>query len=135
MNTYIFEYAQNNIIIYLNIILYTVLAMQGEHKVIRLELQAIHSHFSYMLDEIAPDQLVPHLVERKLLSRDKANEVMEMSSRIEKVSAIIREIRANAVVGTLPTFCAALVSAELPHIAKKLTDSEYLKQISCKSDP
>jgi hypothetical protein len=97
-------------------------AMQGEHKVIRLELQAIHVHFSYMLDEIAPDQLLPHLVKRKLPSRDKANEVMEMSSRIEKVSAIIRETRANAVVGTLPTFCAALVSAELPHIAKKLTD-------------
>ena len=106
--------------------------MQGEHKVIRLERQAIHIHFSYMLDEIAPDQLLPHLVERKLLSRDKANEVMEISSRIEKVSAIIRETRANAVVGTLRTFCAALVSAELPHIAKKLTDSEYLRQISYK---
>ena len=110
--------------------------MQGEHKVIRLELQAIDVHFSYMLDEIAPDQLVPHLVERKLLSRDKANEVMEMSSQRERVSAIIGHIASlNAVVGTLPTFCAALVSAELPHIAKKLTDSEYLRQISCKYDP
>ena len=107
--------------------------MQGEHKVIRLELQTTYVHFSYMLDEIAPDQLVPHLVERKLLSRDKANEVMKMSSRIQKVSAIIRQmVRANTVVATLPTFCAALVSAELPHIAKKLTDSEYLRQISYK---
>ena len=117
-------------------VFYTALAMQGEHKVVRLELQAIHGHFSYMLDEIAPDQLLPHLVKRKLLSRDKANEVMEMSSRIEKVSAIIRHIAGlNTAVATLLTFCAALVSAELPHIAKKLTDSEYLRQISCKSDP
>ena len=129
-----YEYAQNHILTTVFNI-YTSLAMQGEHKVIRLERQAIHIHFSYMLDEIAPDQLLPHLVERKLLSRDKANEVMEISSQIEKVSAIIRETRANAVVGTLPTFCGALVSAELPHTAKKLTDSEYLKQISCKSDP
>ena len=137
MNTY-YEYAQktHNIINYCIQYNNTALAMQGEHKVIRLECQAIHVHFSYMLDEIAPDQLLPHLVERKLLSRDKANEVMKMSSRIEKVSAIIRQmIRWNAGVGTLPTFCAALVSAELPHIAKKLTDSEYLRQISCKSDP
>ena len=104
--------------------------MQGEHKVIRLECQAIHVHFSYMLDEIAPDQLLPQLVKRKLLSRDRANEVMEMSSQIEKLSAIIQIVRTNAVVGTLPTFCAALVDSELPHIAKKLTDSEYLRQIS-----
>ena len=116
--------------------IYTALAMQGEHKVIRLERQAIHSHFSYMLDEIAPDQLLPHLVERKLLSGDKANEVMKMSSQIEKVSTIIRQmVMWNAIVGILPTFCAALVDSELPHIAKKLTDSEYLRQISCKSDP
>ena len=103
--------------------------MQGEHKVIRLEHQAIHVHFSYMLDEIAPDQLVPHLEERKLLSRDKANEVMEMSSQIKKVSAIIREVEMNLAVGTLPTFCAALISAELPCIAKKLEDSEYVNII------
>ena len=100
--------------------------MQGEHKVIRLEHQAIHVHFSYMLDEIVPDQLVPHLVERKLLSRDKASEVMKMSSQIEKVSAIIRDVKMNLVVGTLPTFCAALISAELPCVAEKLEDSKYI---------
>ena len=101
--------------------------MQSEHKIIRLEGQAIHVHFSYMLDEMTPDQLVPHLVERKLLSQDKANKVKEMSSRVEKVSAIIQEIKNHLVVGRLPTFCAALVSAELPCIAKNLEESEYLK--------
>ena len=98
--------------------------MQSEHKIIRLEGQAIHVHFSYMLDEMAPDQLVPHLVERKLFSRDKANKVKDMSSRVEKVSAIIQEIKTSQVIGTLPTLCAALVSAELPCIAKTLEESE-----------
>ena len=105
--------------------------MQNEHKTIRLEHQAIHVLLSYMLDEMAPDQLVPHLVERKLLSRDKKSKVKEMSSRVKKVSAIIQEVNSiNLIVGTLPTFCAALVSAELPCIAKKLEESKYLTQIS-----
>ena len=109
--------------------------MQSEHKIVRLERQAFHVHFSYMLDEMAPDQLVPHLVERKLLSQDKANQVKEMSSQVEKVSTIIQTVKEDIVVGTLPTFCTTLVSAGLPHIAKKLTDSEYLRQISYRCDP
>ena len=109
--------------------------MQSEHKIIRLEGQAIHVHFSYMMDEIALDQLLPQLVERKLLSQDKANRVKEMSSRVEKVSVILKVIKSNQIVGTLPTFCAALISADLPCIAKKLEESEYLTQISYKCVP
>ena len=129
---YIRHYNTLDLVIY-NCSLCTV-AMQGEHKIVRLERQAFHVHFSYMLDEMVPDQLVPHLVERKLLSQDKANQVKEMSSQVEKVSTIIQTVEEDIVVGTLPTFCTALVSAGLPHIAKKLTDSEYLRQISYRCD-
>ena len=112
-------------VVFSNCSLCIVLAMQSEHKINRLETQAIHVHFSYMLDEIVPDQLLPHLVERKLLLPDKANEVKKMSGQREKVSAIIQTVKDNDMVGMLPTFCATLVSAELPHIAKQLTESEY----------
>ena len=98
--------------------------MQKEYKVIRLELQAIHVHYSYLMDEMAPDQLVPHMVQRKLISLEKANSVMKMSSQLLKCSAILEALKDNNIVGRLPTFCVALNSAGLPHIAVKLTDSE-----------
>ena len=99
--------------------------MQNEHKVIRLEWQAIHVHYSYMLDEMSPDAVVPYLVERRLLSPEQAQEVNEISSRLGKVTAILQALQGKIIVGRLPTFCAALISAGLSQISDRLTESEY----------
>ena len=103
-----------------------VIAMQNEHKVIRLEWQAIHVHYSYMLDEMSPDAVVPYLVERRLLSPERAKEVNEISSRLGKVTTILQALQGKIIVGLLPTFCAALISAGLSQIAERLTESEYM---------
>lgn len=97
-------------------------ALQKEHKVIRLESQAIHTNHSYMLDEMVPDQIVPYLVERRLLSPEKAQDVI--GSRLQKASTILQALNEKVVVGTLPTFCASLISAGQPHIAERLDCSE-----------
>ena len=98
--------------------------MQNEYKVIRLEGDAISIHCSYLMDEMSPDAVVPYLVETKLLSPEKAAEVVEMSSKTKKVFAILEAVKEKVVVGQLSTFCAALISAGQPHIADRLTDSE-----------
>ena len=101
-----------------------ILALQNEHTVVRLEWQAIHTNYSYILDELAPDGLVPYLEERRLLSQEKAQDVMGKSSRLQKVSTILQALKESNIVGTLPTFCAALISAGQPHIARRLAHSE-----------
>ena len=101
-----------------------ILAMQNEHTVIRLEWQAIHTNYSYILDELAPDVLVPYLEERRLLSPEKAQHVTRKSSRLQKMSTILQTLKESSIVGRLPTFCAALISAGQPHIARKLAHSE-----------
>ena len=87
-------------------------------------------HYSYMLDEMSPDAVVPYLVERRLLSPEQAKEVNEISSRLGKVSAILQALQGKIIVGksvgVLPTFCAALISAGLSQIAERLTESEYM---------
>ena len=103
---------------------FNILAMQNEHTVIRLEWQAIHTNYSYILDELAPDGLVPYLEARRLLSREKAQDVTGKSSRMQKVSTILQALRERSIVGRLPTFCAALTSAGQPHIARRLDYSE-----------
>ena len=84
-------------------------------------------HYSYLLDEMSPDAVVPYLVERRLLSPEMAKEVYEISSRLRKVSAILQALQRNfkIIVGQLPTFCATLISAQLSHIAERLTESEW----------
>ena len=99
--------------------------MQNEYKVIRLEQQAIHVNYSYMLAEMPAVKVVPHMVERRLLSPTQASKVKGLGSRLEKMSALLQALRGNMVVGKLPTFCAALTSAELSHIAEKLTYSTW----------
>ena len=98
--------------------------MQNEYKVIRLEKNAINIHCSYLMDEMSTDAVVPYLVERRLLSPEKAAEVVEMSSKTKKVVSILKAVKEKSVVGRLSTFCAALISAGQPHIADQLTDSE-----------
>ena len=96
--------------------------MQNEYKVIRLEGGAINIHCSYLMDEMSPDAVVPYIVERRLLSPEKAAEVEEMSSKTKKVFAILKALDEKIVVGRLSTFCAALICAGQPHIADRLTD-------------
>ena len=103
-----------------------VIAMQNKHKVIRLAWQAIHVHYSYMLDEMSPDAVVPYLVERRLLSSEQAKEVNEVSSRPGKVTTILQALDEKEIVGRLPTFCAALISAGLSQLAERLTESERM---------
>ena len=108
---------------------YLCSALQKEHKVIRLESQAIHTNHSYMLDEMVPDEIVPYLVERRLLSPEKAQDVI--GSRLQKASTILQALNEKVMVGTLPTFCASLISAGQPHIARRLDYSE--NYIACKT--
>ena len=98
--------------------------MQNEYKVIRLEGDAISIHCSYLMDEMSPDAVVPYIVERRLLSPEKAAEVVEMSSKTKKVFALLKAVKEKSVAGRLSTFCAALTSAGQKYIADRLTDSE-----------
>ena len=106
--------------------IFPYIAMQNEYKVIRLERHTIDVHYSYMLSEISPDVLLPYLVDRRLLSSTEAANVNEMSSQSKKVLAILEALRKRIIVGTLPTFCAALKSAQQPDIAERLSNSEYI---------
>ena len=100
-------------------------AMQNEHKVMRLQLQAIFSHISYLVEELSTDDIVPHLIQRRLLTEAEGEEVWGMSSQLEKVYKIVKELGSD-LVGRLPTLCAALFSVGQPHAAKRLHNSEFL---------
>ena len=93
--------------------------MQNEHKVTRLQWQAIHVNYSYLLDEMAPDELVPHLVARRLLTPENAKEVTGESTRLQKITTILEAL--PTVVGILPTFCAALLDTGQPNVVEQLT--------------
>ena len=99
--------------------------MQNEHKVIRLQFQAIDANISYLLEEMSPEAIVPHMLQRRLLTRDDAAKVFEEKSQLRKVLAVIDKMRKRAVGGLL-TFCAALIGAEQPHVAQKILSSELL---------
>ena len=99
--------------------------MQNEFKVVRLQLQAIRAHISYLMEEMSPDEVVPHLVQRRLLSNTQA---AAMSSQQEKVATVVdavTESENDLAVGRLPTLCSALVVAGQAHIAETLFNSEY----------
>ena len=100
--------------------------MQNESKVIRLQLQAIHAHIGYLMEELSPDEVVPHMVHRRLFSQKQAAVAWEMSSQQEKLSAVIEAIIEEEinVLGMFPTLCATLVSAGQGHIAERLLNSE-----------
>ena len=95
--------------------------MQNEHTVTRLQWQAINVNYSYLLDEMTPDELVPHLVARRLLTPEKAKEVTGESTRLQKITTILEALRLQIVVGRLPTFCAALLDTGQPNVAERLT--------------
>ena len=95
--------------------------MQNEHNVIRLEWQAINVNYSYLLDEMAPVELVPHLVARRLLTPEKAKEVSAKSDRLQKIATILEALRLQNVVGIIPTLCTALLDTGQPNVAGRLT--------------
>ena len=103
--------------------------MQLEYKVIRLGLQSIDTNYSYLLEEMSPDEVVPHLVQRRLLTQPQAEEVWAKSSQLEKVHIIVEALREakNIVVGRFPTFCMALANAGQLHVSERLRNSEFLK--------
>ena len=103
--------------------------MQLEYKVIRLGLQAIDTNYSYLLEEMSPDEVVPHLVQRRLLTQPQGEEVWAKSSQLEKVHIIVEALRDpdNIVVGMFPTFCMALANAGQLHVSERLRNSEFLK--------
>ena len=102
-------------------------AMQREHKVMRLEWEAIHVNYSYLLDQMAPDEVLPHLAARRLLTAEKVKEVQEKTSQHQKTITILETLHGQFEVGLLPTFCAALSgTAGQEHIAEKLTHCEFI---------
>ena len=103
-------------------------AMQNEYRVKRLQYQAISSHISYLVKELSTDEIVPHLIQRRLLTEAEGGEVLGMRSQLEMVYRIVQELQSerNELVGRLPTLCAALLSARQPHVAEKLHNSEFL---------
>ena len=101
--------------------------MQREHKVMRLEWDAIHVNYSYLLDQMTPDEVLPYLAARRLLTPEKLSQVQEKASQLQKITTILEALDGQVVVGMLPTFCAALAStAGQEHIAEKLTHCEYI---------
>ena len=104
--------------------------MHNEHKVIRLQLQAIASHISLLLEEMSPNanEVVPYLLQRRLLTQIQAAQVCEETSPVEKGRFIVQAIMdvEGNLAGRLPTLCEALVCAGQPHIAGKIRNSKYL---------
>ena len=107
---------------------YFFTAMQNEHKVKRLQYHAIFSNISYLVEELSTDEIVPHLIQRRLLTEREGEEVLRMSSQLQKVYRIEQELQSgrNDFVGLLPTLCAALLSVGQPHVAERLHNSECL---------
>ena len=95
--------------------------MQNEHKVTRLEWQAINVNYSYLMDVMTPDELVPHLVARRLLTTQEAEKVTAKSDRLQKITTILAALRLQTIVGMVSTFCAALLDTGQPNVAERLT--------------
>ena len=103
--------------------LHVFTAMQNERKVSRLEHQALYTNIGYLMESLSVEKIVPHTVERKLLSVTQAADLWRKSSQQEILSEILLLITVGGV-GTLSTFCAALVSAGYPYVADALQKSE-----------
>ena len=100
--------------------------MQLEYKVIRLQLQALEVNVSYLLEEMSPDEAVPHLVQQRVLTEKEAAEVWGKSTQLEKVLKIVKVLRdpKNRVVGRFLTLCMALTNAGQFNVSETLCKSE-----------
>ena len=90
-------------------------------KVVRLQYQSIHVNYSYLLDEVAPDELMPHLVAQRLLTPEEAKKVTERGDRQQRTITILEALLKLGRVGMLPTFCAALGDTGRSIVAEKIT--------------
>ena len=96
----------------------------------RLEWEAVHVNYSYLLDQMAPDEVLPHLAVRRLLTPEKVREVRGKTSQLQKTITILETLRVQLEVGLLPTFCACLSgTAGQEHIAEKLTHCEFIPML------
>ena len=96
----------------------------------RLEWEAVHVNYSYLLNQMAPDEVLPHLAARRLLTPEKVREVRGKTSQLQKTITILETLRVQLEVGLLPTFCAALSgTAGQEHIAEKLTHCEFIPML------
>ena len=76
---------------------------------------------------MAPDEVLPHLAARRLLTPEKVKKVWEKTNQRQKTIAILEALGGQNIVGRLPTFCAALSgTAGQEHIAEKLTHCEFI---------
>ena len=99
--------------------------MQLEYKVIRLQLQALEVNVSYLLEEMSPDEVVPHLVQQRVLAEKEAAEVWGKSTQLEKVLKIVKVLcDPKNHVGRFTTFCMALTNAGQFHVSETLCKSE-----------
>ena len=100
--------------------------MQLEYKVIRLQLQALDVNVSYLLEEMSPDEAVPHLVQQRVLTEKEAAEVLKKSTQLEKVLEVVKVLHypKDLVVGRFLTFCMALTNAGQFHVSETLCKSE-----------
>ena len=96
----------------------------------RLEWEAVHVNYSYLLDQMAPDEVLPHLAARRLLTPEKVREVRGKTSQLQKTITILETLCVQLEVGLLPTFCAALSgTAGQEDIAEKLTHCEFMPML------
>ena len=101
--------------------------MHSEYKVIRLEREAIHVNYSYLLEHLSPDELLPQLVARRLLTPEEMRQVKNMSSRHKQITTILNALNGLMVVGMLPTLYAALSSIPShENISEQLRQCKYL---------
>ena len=78
-------------------------------------------NYSYLLDEVAPDELLPHLVAQRLLTPEEAKKVTERSDRQQRTITILEALLKLSWVGMLPTFCATLCDTGQSNVAEKIT--------------
>ena len=90
----------------------------------RLGHVAVDVHYSSLIEELSPDETIPYLIERKLMSQETAAEMKEMRSHTRKVTAVVQSLGTCQFAGMLPTFCAALIGAGKQCLAKTLQTSE-----------
>ena len=86
-------------------------------------------NYSYLLEHLAPDELLPQLATRRLLTPEEMKQVKNMSSRQKQITTILNAINGLLVVGMLPTLCAALSSIpSQEHITEQLRQCENFIQ-------
>lgn len=86
-----------------------------------MEWEVIHVNYSYLLEQMAPDEVLPQLAAQRLLTPERVREVWENTNQNQKIITILETLHGQKAVGRLSTFCAVLAStAGQEHVAEKL---------------